>query len=34
LHWSFVTGVGVSVGIYTIFHLVLGLSLAKGPFGF
>ncbi|MGF1622762.1 MAG: tripartite tricarboxylate transporter TctB family protein [Rhodomicrobiaceae bacterium] len=34
LHWSLVTGVGVSLGIYTIFHLVLGLSLAKGPFGF
>lgn len=28
------TGVGTSVGIYVIFHLVLGLSLAKGPFGF
>lgn len=27
-------GVGTSVGIYVIFHLVLGLSLAKGPFGF
>ena len=28
------TGVGTSVGIYIIFHLVLGLSLAKGPLGF
>ena len=28
------TGVGASVGIYVIFHLVLGLSLARGPFGF
>ena len=28
------TGVGTSVGIYVIFHLVLGLSLARGPFGF
>ena len=28
------TGVGTSVGIYVIFHLVLGLSLAKGPWGF
>lgn len=27
-------GVGTSVGIYIIFHLVLGLSLARGPFGF
>jgi putative tricarboxylic transport membrane protein len=28
------TGVGTSVGIYVVFHLVLGLSLARGPFGF
>ncbi len=28
------TGIGTSVGIYVIFHLVLGLSLAKGPWGF
>ncbi|MGO4855338.1 tripartite tricarboxylate transporter TctB family protein [Phaeovulum sp. W22_SRMD_FR3] len=28
------TGVGASIGIYVVFHLVLGLSLAKGPFGF
>ena len=28
------TGIGTSVGIYFIFHLVLGLSLAKGPWGF
>ncbi|BBU55145.1 MULTISPECIES: tripartite tricarboxylate transporter TctB family protein [Mameliella] len=27
-------GVGTSVGIYVIFHLVLGLSLARGPWGF
>jgi putative tricarboxylic transport membrane protein len=27
-------GVGTSVGIYVIFHLILGLSLAKGPLGF
>ena len=27
-------GVGTSVGIYIIFHLVLGLSLARGPLGF
>ena len=28
------TGVGTSLGIYTVFHLILGLSLARGPFGF
>jgi putative tricarboxylic transport membrane protein len=27
-------GLGTSIGIYAIFHLVLGLSLARGPFGF
>ena len=27
-------GLGVSLGIYVVFHLVLGLSLARGPFGF
>ncbi|MBN7787707.1 tripartite tricarboxylate transporter TctB family protein [Ponticoccus gilvus] len=27
------TGIGTSVGIYVIFHLILGLSLAKGPWG-
>lgn len=27
-------GISTSVGIYVIFHLVLGLSLARGPFGF
>lgn len=31
---SVLTGIGTSVGIYVIFHLVLGLSLAKGPWGF
>ena len=31
---ALVTGVGTSVGIYVVFHLVLGLSLARGPFGF
>lgn len=29
-----IAGVGTSVGIYVIFHLVLGLSLAEGPLGF
>jgi putative tricarboxylic transport membrane protein len=33
-HWALVSGVGISLGIYAIFHLVLGLSLAKSPFGF
>lgn len=32
--WSLVTGVATSVGIYVTFHLILGLSLAKGPLGF
>lgn len=27
-------GVLISVGIYTVFHLILGLSLAEGPLGF
>jgi len=27
-------GIGVSVVIYTVFHLILGLSLPKGPLGF
>ena len=31
---SIVIGVGTSVGIYVIFRLVLGLSLAEGPLGF
>ncbi len=31
---SLVSGCVTSVGIYAVFHLVLGLSLAKGPFGF
>lgn len=31
---SLLVGVGVSLGIYVIFHLVLGLSLARGPLGF
>jgi putative tricarboxylic transport membrane protein len=29
-----IAGIVISVGIYVIFHLVLGLSLAKGPWGF
>ncbi len=31
---SVVVGVGTSLGIYVIFHLILGLSLAEGPLGF
>ncbi|WP_347310442.1 tripartite tricarboxylate transporter TctB family protein [Defluviimonas sp. SAOS-178_SWC] len=31
---SLVTGAATSGGIYIVFHLILGLSLAKGPFGF
>ncbi|MBB3712362.1 MAG: tripartite tricarboxylate transporter TctB family protein [Limimaricola soesokkakensis] len=31
---SVLIGVGTSLGIYAIFHLVLGLSLARGPLGF
>lgn len=31
---SLVIGIGTSVGIYIIFRLVLGLSLARGPLGF
>ena len=32
--WSVVSGVLTSIGIYAVFHLILGLSLARGPFGF
>ncbi|MEO9467135.1 MULTISPECIES: tripartite tricarboxylate transporter TctB family protein [Alphaproteobacteria] len=32
--WSLVVGLGTSVGIYVVFHLILGLALAKGPLGF
>ena len=31
---SVLIGLGTSVGIYVIFRLVLGLSLARGPLGF
>ena len=31
---SLVVGAATSIGIYVIFHLVLGLSLARGPLGF
>ena len=32
--WSLVAGVLTSAGIYVAFHLILGLSLARGPLGF
>lgn len=31
---SLIIGVATSVGIYVTFHLILGLNLAKGPWGF
>ncbi|QFS96319.1 Tripartite tricarboxylate transporter TctB family protein [Labrenzia sp. THAF191b] len=31
---SVVIGVATSIGIYVVFRLILGLSLAKGPLGF
>lgn len=31
---SLVVGAATSGGIYVVFHLVLGLSLARGPWGF
>jgi putative tricarboxylic transport membrane protein len=34
LFQAVIAGIVISVGIYLIFHLVLGLSLARGPWGF
>lgn len=31
---AILVGLGSSLGIYVVFHLVLGLSLARGPWGF
>jgi putative tricarboxylic transport membrane protein len=31
---AILAGIAMSIGIYVVFHLVLGLSLARGPFGF
>ncbi|TRW97845.1 tripartite tricarboxylate transporter TctB family protein [Paracoccus sp. M683] len=31
---SVLTGICTALGIYAVFHLALGLSLATGPFGF
>jgi len=33
-HAAAAAGVVVALGIYGVFHLVLGLSLAEGPWGF
>jgi putative tricarboxylic transport membrane protein len=32
--WSLLSGALTALGIYTVFHLILGLSLARGPLGF
>ncbi|MEK9661292.1 MAG: tripartite tricarboxylate transporter TctB family protein, partial [Alphaproteobacteria bacterium] len=32
--WAGVVGIATSLGIYVVFHLILGLSLARGPLGF
>lgn len=32
--WSLLVGVATSLGIYVVFRLILGLSLAQGPLGF
>jgi putative tricarboxylic transport membrane protein len=31
---SLVSGIGLGVGCYLVFHTILGLSLARGPWGF
>lgn len=31
---AILSGIATSGGIYVVFHLILGLSLAKGPLGF
>lgn len=31
---AIIAGLAISGGIYFVFHLILGLSLARGPFGF
>jgi putative tricarboxylic transport membrane protein len=31
---AIVAGISISIGIYVVFHLILGLSLARGPLGF
>ena len=32
--YAIVAGVSIAIAIYVIFHLILGLSLARGPWGF
>ncbi len=32
--WAVVAGGLTALGIYAVFHLILGLSLARGPLGF
>jgi len=32
--FALIAGVAIAVGIYAIFHLILGLSLSEGPWGF
>jgi len=29
-----IAGAAIAIGIYVVFHLILGLSLARGPWGF
>lgn len=29
-----IAGIAIAIGIYVVFHLILGLSLARGPWGF
>lgn len=31
---AILAGSSISIGIYVVFHLILGLSLARGPWGF
>lgn len=31
---AILAGVAIAVGVYVVFHLALGLSLARGPLGF
>lgn len=32
--WAVVSGIATSLGIWVVFRLILGLSLARGPLGF
>jgi putative tricarboxylic transport membrane protein len=34
LRHAAVAGLAISLGIFAVFHLALGLTLARGPFGF